>query len=240
MISKLAIVETNEIAHGVVIHPYAIIRQNVILMKNVVIHPYVVIESDIVVGENVEIFPNTYIGKIPKGSGATSRIPEFNKSIKIGAFCSIGPHVTIYCDVEIGHHTLIGDNASIREKVKIGSFCIVSRGVTINYNTIIGNRTKIMDLSHITGNCKIGDDVFISTSVKTTNDNSMGKNEYDEKHIKGPEIKNGAMIGAGANILPNVTIGEGAIVGASALVTKDISPGKLAIGIPAREVRNVL
>ena len=239
MINELAIVKTDQLAEGVIIHPFVILKENVTLGKNVVIHPFVVIESNIEIGENVEIFPYTYIGKVPKGAGATSRKPIFSKTTRIGSDCSIGPHATIYYDVDIGHNTLIGDNASIRENVKVGSYCIISRGVTINYNTVIGNRTKIMDLSHITGNCTIGDDVFISTLVKTTNDNSMGKHPYDEMRIKGPTIHNKAMIGAGANLLPNITIGEGSIVGASALVTKDISPGKLAVGIPAREVRNI-
>jgi acetyltransferase-like isoleucine patch superfamily enzyme len=53
-------------------------------------------------------------------------------------------------------------------------------------------------------------------------------------------IKNGAHIGIGAIILPGVTIGEGAIVGAGAVVSKDIPPYSLAVGIPAKVIKNYI
>jgi acetyltransferase-like isoleucine patch superfamily enzyme len=207
--------------------------------NNVVIHAHVVIESGVTIEDGVEIFPGTYIGKRPKGAGATVRNIEYDEKVIIKENCSIGPNAVIYYDVSIGKNTLIGDGASIREKVSIGDFCIIGRGTTIHYNTVIGNRTKIMDLTHITGNCNIGDDVFISVCVATTNDNSIGKLGYDKDRVIGPKISNGACIGAGANILPGVSIGEGAIIAASSVVTKNVPPYMLVAGFPARPVRKL-
>ena len=141
--------------------------------------------------------------------------------------------------MEIGNNTLIGDNASIREGVRIGEYCILSRGVTVNYNTHIGNRTKIMDLSHITGNCDIGDDVFISVLVATTNDRAIGKLGYEEERIQGPKIGNQVAIGAGANILPGVKIGDRSIIAAASLVNKDVPTGKMVAGSPARLLKTI-
>jgi len=239
MISPLAIVETKDIGENVIIHPFSIIRGTVKIGHGVVIHPHVVIEEGVTIGNHVEIFPQAYLGKTPKGAGATARQPVFDKTLIIGDNCSIGPHSTIYYDVVIGRNTLIGDGASIREKVTIGEYCIISRGVTINYNVRIGNRTKIMDLSHITGNCEIGDDVFISVLVATTNDRAIGKLEYDENRVQGPKIGNRVSVGANANILPNVVIGEDAIVAASSVVTKDVPVGKMVAGLPARVIKDV-
>ena len=149
------------------------------------------------------------------------------------------PHTTIYYDVKIGNNTLIAENVSIREQVKLGEFCVLSRGVTVNYNTRIGNRTKIMDLTHITGNCEIGEDVFISVLVSTTNDQNLGKKGYVETQVQGPKIGNKVGIGAGANILPGVKVGDGAIIAASSVVTKDVPPGKMVAGIPARVIKSV-
>lgn len=236
MIHKTAIVETNQMGENVSIGPFSIIHDRVVLGNNVIIHPHVVIESGAVIDENVEIFPGAYIGKRPKGVGAIARRPEYEEKVIIKENCSIGPNSVIYYDVCIGKNTLVGDNASIREKVRIGEFCLISRGVTINYNTCIGDRTKILDLTHITGNCEIGNDVFISTLVATTNDNAIGKVGYDKEHIIGPKIGNGVAIGASANILPGVCIGEEAIVAASAVVTKDVPACTLVMGIPARIV----
>ncbi|MGB3421045.1 MAG: hypothetical protein WBA52_11545 [Dolichospermum sp.] len=239
MISKNAIVKTTNVGKNVEIKDYVVIADNVQLGDNVIIHPHVIIEPGTVIGDFVEIFPGAYIGKEPKGAGATARILEFERKVYINENCSIGPNSVIYYDVEIGKNTLIGDNASIREKVRIGEFCLLSRCVTVNYNTRIGNRTKIMDLTHITGNCEIGDDVFISVLVATTNDRAIGRLGYEEERVQGPKISNKVAIGAGANILPGVYIGEGAVVAAASVVNKDIPPGKMVAGNPARVIKDI-
>ena len=239
MISRHAVVETISIGKNVSIGEFAVIRNGVTLGDKVIIHPHVVIESGVSVGDGVEIFPGTYIGKVPKGAGATARPIQFEPYVTVGKDCSIGPNAVIYYDVEIGENTLIGDGASIREKCRIGSRCIISRYVTINYNTCIGDRTKVMDLTHITGNCAIGNDVFISTTVGMTNDNLIGAGGYREETVKGPTIYDGALIGAGAKLLPSVIIGKKAVVGAGAVVTKDVPSGSLVMGVPARVIRSV-
>jgi len=52
-------------------------------------------------------------------------------------------------------------------------------------------------------------------------------------------IKHDAWIGAGAIILPNVTIGECSIVGAGAVVTKDVPPYTVVAGVPAKPIKKV-
>ncbi|MFT3742528.1 MAG: acyltransferase [Gammaproteobacteria bacterium] len=216
------------------IHSTAIIAKNVQLGQNVIIHPYVVIEAGVEIGDNVEIFPGAYLGKPPKGAGALARQPVYQPVIHIGDNCSIGPHSVIYYDVSIGSNTLIGDGVSIREQVEIGNFCVIGRQVTINYNTKIGHHTKIMDLTHITGNMIIGDNVFISMSVTTANDNAIAySREYTDKQIKGPHIEDGATIGLGATLLPNIVVHKGALVAAGAVVTKDVPERTVVMGIPA-------
>jgi acetyltransferase-like isoleucine patch superfamily enzyme len=239
MISKNAVINTSDIGNNVEIKDYAVIGKNVQLGNHVIIHPHVTIEPGVIIGDGVEIFPGAYIGKEPKGAGTTQRKLDFEKKIFIDQNCSIGPNSIIYYDVKIGKNTLIGDNASIREKVKIGEFCLLSRCVTVNYNTSIGQRTKIMDMTHITGNCEIGDDVFISVLVATTNDRAIGKLGYDEERVQGPKISHRVAIGAGANILPGVYIGEGAVVAAASVVSKDVPAEKMVAGNPARVIKTV-
>lgn len=236
MISPHAIVETDEIGTGVTVGPFAVVRQGVSLEDGATIHPHTVIEPGCVIGAGTEVFPGTYLGKAPKGAGATAKSHQFEQWVSIGADCVVGPNAVVYYDVAIGDNTLIGDGASIREKCRIGSSCIVSRYVTINYNTTVGDRTKIMDLTHITGNAVIGNDVFISLTVGTVNDNAIGRLEYNEDRVKGQIIEDGAAIGAGATLLPGVRIGQGATVGAGSVVTRDVAPESTVMGIPARPV----
>lgn len=239
MISQLAVVNSEQIGADVVIHPFVVIQDRVTIGNNVIIHPHVTIESNVVIGDNTEIFPGVYLGKEPKGAGATARQPEFVKQLVIENNCSIGPHAVIYYEVVIGNNCLIGDHASIREKVTIGHHCVIGRGVMINDQVIIGNYTKIMDLANITGNCQIGNHAFISMHVSTANDNAMGSVGYDEVNQQGPKIRDGAKIGIGANLLPNVEIGENAVVAAGSVVTKNVLPETMVAGIPARLVKKL-
>ena len=233
-----AVVETQDIGANVRIMEFAVIRAGVRIGNNVTIHPGVVIESGVVIGDNVEIFPGSYIGKVPKGA-ALARQPEYIPRVEIKANCAVGPNAVIYYDVEIGENTLIGDGASIREQCRIGSNCILSRYVTVNYATTVGNHTKIMDSTHITGKCTIGDNVFISLCVGSTNDNAIGKLGYQEERVQGPTIEDGVAVGAGAMLMPGITIHANAVVGAGSVVTKDVPAGAVVMGSPATVKRYV-
>lgn len=239
MISKHAIVETEEIGQNVSIGEFSIVRRGVRIGKDVVIHPHVVIESMVTIGDGVEVFPGAYIGKEPKGAGALARQPVFERRVLIGANSSIGPGVIIYYDVEIGEHTLIGDGASVREQCRVGSRSVIGRHVTLNYLVEVGNHTKIMDHSWLAGNMRVGDNVFISGGVLTTNDNAMGREGYLTEKMIGPTIGDNVLIGVGALLLPGVIIGDGAVIGAGAVVTKDVEAGTVVMGVPARFVRAI-
>lgn len=58
-------------------------------------------------------------------------------------------------------------------------------------------------------------------------------------HEQGAKIGDYVTLGAAANILPGVIIGDNVIVGASALVTKSVPANKVVMGVPAKVVRDV-
>lgn len=218
----------------------AVIHEGAYVAESANVGDFVVLYPGVEIKDNVEIMDHAVIGRLPKSASTSKRgvQKEYGNTV-IGEGTVISPGAVIYTDVIIGNGTLIGDNASIREGCRIGDGCIIARNVSVNYKTSIGNATKIMDNTHITGNMVIEDHVFISVLVATTNDNLIGKGEYSDEREKGPYIKRGATIGAAANILPGVSIGENALVGAGALVTKDVPDGKVVMGIPAKIIRDV-
>jgi acetyltransferase-like isoleucine patch superfamily enzyme len=235
-IHQTAITIGATIAPSAIIREYTIIRAGAEVGPDCVINPFCVIEPGVKLGSGVEVFPSCHIGKPPSATAALARQPQFDLKVDISDNCSIGPNAVIYYDVEIGSGTLIGDGASIRENCRIGSNCIIARQVTINYNAKVGDRTKIMDLSHITGNSTIGDDVFISLLVGMTNDLLTKNFSYSEDKVMGPTIENGTTVGAGAMLLPGVTLREKSVVAVGSVVNRDVEAGSTVAGSPARRV----
>lgn len=229
-----------KISAGASIAQTAVIHEDVEIEDGVIIHDYVVVYPHTVIRKGTEIYDHCVLGKLPTSPGNTSReLKEAYAPLTIGENCVLCPGAVLYTGTSIGNNNLLGDFCSIREECEIGNNCIISRNVSVNYNTKIGNNTKIMDNSHITGNMIIGNNVFISVLVATTNDNTMGREAYNEDHVAGATIGDRVTIGAAANILPGVNIGENVIVGASALVTKDVPDNKVVMGVPARIIRDV-
>ncbi len=107
-------------------------------------------------------------------------------------------------------------------------------GIEIHPAAKIGKRLFI---DHGTGvvigqTAVIGDDVIIYHGVTLG-----GVGRSDEKGLKRhPTVENGAMIGSGAQVLGDITIGAKAKIGANSVVTQDIPAGKTALGIPARVI----
>ena len=146
----------------------------------------------------------------------------------------IGPNVHVF------HEDLINlYGCKIGRNTKIGTF------VEIQKNAAIGANCKISSHSFVCEGVTIEDDCFIGHHVCFVNDpypratsGDVLQTEVDWKVIP-TRVCRGASIGSGAVILCGVTIGEGALVGAGAVVTKDVQPGGIVAGVPARLLRNI-
>jgi acetyltransferase-like isoleucine patch superfamily enzyme len=141
----------------------------------------------------------------------------------------------------IGGNTRIWHQAQVREGARIGENCILSKGVYLDRDVTVGSNVKIQNGASIYHGATIEDGVFLGPGVILTNDklpraiNPDGSLKSDaDWEVSPTRIRRGASIGAGAVILPGVTIGEFALVGAGALVTNDVPPHGLVYGNPAR------
>ena len=65
------------------------------------------------------------------------------------------------------------------------------------------------------------------------------KSKGVKERLKGPDIKQDAIVGANTTILPSIIVGERCIIGAGSVVTKDLKPGKVYVGNPAKEINRV-
>ena len=102
----------------------------------------------------------------------------------------------------------------------------------------IGKNVFIMDgiLLMGSGGITIEDNVQLAANVQILSNNHDLR---DREVITLAPVKlcKGAWIGAGATILPGVTIGENAVVGAASVVTRDVAPNTIVAGNPARVLR---
>ena len=126
----------------------------------------------------------------------------------------------------------------IGDGTRIGPFVEVQRGA------VIGARCKISSHSFICEGVTIEDNVFIGHGVMFTNDsyprattsNGGLQTEADWK-VERTLVTQGASIGTGATILPNLSIGENAIVGAGSVITRDVPANAVVAGNPAKVLR---
>ena len=113
---------------------------------------------------------------------------------------------------------------------------------SIGDDVYIGEKLTIVDKLSDQGNITIGSRVAISPSVilVVSSEPNFSKIKQYVKTVHGTiQIKDDAWIGAGAIILPNITIGEGSVVGAGAVVTKDVEPYTIVAGVPAKKINEV-
>lgn len=137
-------------------------------------------------------------------------------------------------DAEIGEGTIVHDQVNLY-KCKIGKNCKIDAYVYIEEGVTVGDNCKIRPFVFIPTGVTIEDSVFISPGVVFTNDKYP--RVCGSWKLMPIRIKNGASIGAGAVILPGITIGKNAIIGAGAVVTKDVPDNALVAGNPARALR---
>lgn len=142
--------------------------------------------------------------------------------------------------VKLGKSTKIWEYSQIREGTEIGNDCVIGRNVYIDHDTKIGSKVKIQNNALIYYKSILENGVFIGPAASLINDkypratNNSGKLKKKSDWTVGKIlIKKGASIGAGAIILPNVTIGAYSLVGAGSVVTHSIPSYSKYAGNPA-------
>jgi acetyltransferase-like isoleucine patch superfamily enzyme len=150
---------------------------------------------------------------------------------RIAPDVKLGQRVKIFAFTNL-YGCMVGDDS------KIGTFVEIQKGARV------GARCKISSHTFVCEGVTIEDEVFIGHGVtfindrfpRATNAGGQPQTEADWK-CDATLVKRGASIGSGATILCGVTIGEKAIVGAGSVVTKDVPPGGVVAGNPARILR---
>lgn len=166
----------------------------------------------------------------------------YNKTI----YKSYGTNVTIFKPNMItnSQYIEIGNNVFIREYSRIEA---VDAYGTMSYTPklTIGEGTHIEQFFHV-GACdsvEIGKNVLIAGRVYISDHNHNFKNVETPIMSQGIEsggkvvIEDNSWLGEGCVILPGVTVGKGSVIGSNSVVTKNVPPFSVAVGIPAKVIR---
>ena len=177
------------------------IRGTLTCGKDVIIDVNVVFEGEVRLGDNVNIGPNNII-----------RNSKIHNNTIIHANCHIDGAI-IGQKSAIGPYARLRTGTDLKDNVKIGNFVEVKKST-------VGENSKINHLSYI-GDAKVGTSVNIGAGTITCN--------YDgaNKHIT--EIKEGAFIGSGVELVAPVVIEKNATIGAGSTISKSAPKERLTL-----------
>ncbi len=220
---------------------FTVIEDGAVIGDGCTIGHHVVIRKDAVIGSNVRIDDHAVIGKLPMAASRskTTRSGRSLAPATIGENVIVGTGAIVYAGSTIGPSVLIADTASVREDVSIGEFTIIGRNVSLDNKVKIGARCKIQTDVYICAYSEIGDDCFIAPCAATSNDNYAGRWKERTKYYKGVTVKNGGRIAVNATVLPGKVVGADGMIAAGSVATKDVAPGTVVCGNPAKKLRDV-
>jgi bifunctional UDP-N-acetylglucosamine pyrophosphorylase/glucosamine-1-phosphate N-acetyltransferase len=185
------------------------------------------IEASVEIGRDTVVLPGTFL------RGGT----------RIGSDCVIGPSADLL-DTVVGDGALVehsvGRGAAVGTGAAVGPYAYLRPGTVLGEaskvgaycelkNTRVGAKSKVPHLSYI-GDTEIGEGANLGAGTITAN--------YDGKDKHRTIIGSGVFTGINTNLIAPITIGENAYLGAGSVVNKNIPADKLAVGMPARVIRD--
>lgn len=175
---------------------------------------------------------------------------------KVGRGVSFGTNVVLRHPhkIFIGENVVIDDNCVLDAKGESNQGLFIGSGSFIGRNTILSCKNgniRLAEKVNMGFNCHI----FSASNVSLGNNNLIaaycyiigGTHKMDridippleqERTSLGIIMEDNLWLGAGVKVVDGVRIGRDSVIGTSAVVTKDIPEFSIAVGIPAKVVRN--
>jgi bifunctional UDP-N-acetylglucosamine pyrophosphorylase/glucosamine-1-phosphate N-acetyltransferase len=183
------------------------------------VEPTVTLAQDVTLGPNVILRGRTSIGEGTR-IGAGSQIVDTTVGRDCVVWNSILESSEVEDEVRIGPYAHIRPGSSIGRGVELGNYAEVKKsrlepGVRQHHFSYLGD-------------AQVGRNVNIGAGTVTAN--------YDGMRKMPTTIEDEAFIGVDTMLVAPVTVGRGAKTGAGAVVTRDVPPGSVVVGVPARPI----
>ncbi len=183
----------------------------------------VYIDSTVTFATDVTLEPNVILrGATSIGEGTTIGAGSQIVDSTIGASCVVWASIVESSVVEDGAR--VGPFSHLRPGSHVGRDAEVGNFAELK-GTRLGRGVKQHHMSYL-GDAEVGDETNVGAGTITAN--------YDGRRKHRTTIGERVFLGVDTMLRAPVTVGDDAKTGAGAVVTKDVPPGKLAVGVPAR------
>jgi bifunctional UDP-N-acetylglucosamine pyrophosphorylase / glucosamine-1-phosphate N-acetyltransferase len=184
------------------------IEASVEIGRDTVILPGSLLRGETRIGTDCVIGPSTDLQDTRVGDGALVE-HSVGRGAEVGDGASVGPY------------SFLRTGTVLETGAKVGAYCEVK-------SSRVGAGSKVPHLSYV-GDAEIGADANLGAGTITAN--------YDGENKHRTMVGDGVFTGVNTNLIAPVTVGEDAYTGAGSVVNKDVPAGKLAVGAPARAIR---
>jgi UDP-3-O-[3-hydroxymyristoyl] glucosamine N-acyltransferase len=213
------------LAESAAVHGTAVVHPEATLAPGVVVGPGASIGAGTVVKANAVIGPGVTIGRNCRvGANATVLFAVIGDRVRILSGAVIGE---AGFGVTTGQEGVIDvpqlGRVLIEDEVTVGANTTVDRGAWDD--TVIGAHTKIDNLVQVAHNVRLGRNCMLAAHTGISGSVSVG---------------DGAVFGGRAGVADHLEIGAGARIAAAAGVMKDVPPGEMWVGSPARPIRRFM
>jgi len=175
------------------------------IATDVVLDPGVILRGTTMIGEGSVVGPDTTI--VDSAIGRDCVVSR-----------SVVEHSVVEDGARVGPYSHLRPGSNVGPGAEVGNFAEIK-------NSRLGARVKQHHMSYI-GDAEIGEGTNIGAGTVTANWDGQAKNRT--------RVGRNAFLGVDTMLVAPIEVGEGAKTGAGAVVTRDVPPGKLAVGVPAR------